>query len=88
MDSARALLNEAEKLDPHTADLYWTKGVLYQREGQLAQAIAEYERDYEISGDPRAQSQAAILRKQLLRAEAAKVASSATRGVSKSVNGQ
>ena len=61
--AAQALLQQVEDEDPNAPDLHWAKAVLFQREGLFPQAQAEYEREYQISGDPAAKRQSLILAK-------------------------
>ena len=61
LELASELLGEVEKENPATPELHWAKGILFQREGLLAQAQAEYEKEYQITGDSAAQRQAALL---------------------------
>ena len=60
-DAAQELLQQVEQHDPATPELHWAMGVLFQREGQLARAQNEYEREFQISGDPEARKQADLL---------------------------
>jgi tetratricopeptide (TPR) repeat protein len=61
LEAAQALLDQIEKDEPNAPDLHWTKGVLFQREGLLREAQAEYEHEYRITGDPAAHRQAMLL---------------------------
>jgi tetratricopeptide (TPR) repeat protein len=60
-DAAQELLQQVEQHDPATPELHWALGILFQREGQLARAQSEYEREFQISGDPEARKQADLL---------------------------
>ena len=62
--AAQTLLDQAERDDPNAPELHWAKGILFQREGLLPQAQAEYEREYQITGDAAAKRQATILARQ------------------------
>jgi tetratricopeptide (TPR) repeat protein len=61
LDAAQALLEQVERVAPDTPELHWAKGILFQREGLLVQAQAEYEKEYGVTGDSAAQRQAMIL---------------------------
>jgi tetratricopeptide (TPR) repeat protein len=66
LDAAQELLAQVEADDPVAPELHWAKAILFQREGLFRQAQAEYEREYQITGDPAARRQALILAKKNL----------------------
>ena len=66
LDSAQQLLQQVEQSDVSFPELHWALGVLDQRRGQIPQAHAEFEREYQLTGDQEAERQAMILSKQML----------------------
>jgi protein O-mannosyl-transferase len=58
MDYAKHLLAEVEQSDKTFPELHWALGELYQRQGLLPQALAEYEKEFEITGDEMAHQRA------------------------------
>ena len=58
MDYAQQLLTEIEHSDETFPELHWALGVLYQRQGLLPQALSEYEKEFEITGDELAHQRA------------------------------
>jgi tetratricopeptide (TPR) repeat protein len=65
LDEAQSLLQQAEQADPHFPELHWALGVLYQKQGQLALAQAEFEKEYRLTGDPAAQRESNILSRRI-----------------------
>jgi protein O-mannosyl-transferase len=65
LDYAQELLKQVEQSDARFPELHWAWGVLYQRQGLLSQALAEYEKEFEITGDELARQRAASLARQL-----------------------
>jgi protein O-mannosyl-transferase len=59
LTGAQQLLEQAEHSDDRFPQLHWMWGMLYQRQGLLQQALAEYEREFEITGDELARQRAA-----------------------------
>jgi protein O-mannosyl-transferase len=55
---AQQLLTEIEHADETFPELHWALGVLYQRQGLLPQALSEYEKEFEITGDELAHQRA------------------------------
>ena len=58
LTGAQQLLEQAEHSDDRFPQLHWMWGMLYQREGLLPQALAEYQREFEITGDELARQRA------------------------------
>lgn len=58
LDYAQQLLTEVDHSDATFPELHWALGVLYQRQGLLPQAFAEYEKEFEITGDELAHQRA------------------------------
>jgi protein O-mannosyl-transferase len=57
LNDAQQLLNKVDRSNDTSPQLHWTQGMLYQRQGQLPQALAEYEKEFEITGDELARQQ-------------------------------
>jgi predicted negative regulator of RcsB-dependent stress response len=55
LDYAQQLLWQVEQTDDRFPELHWAWGVLYQKQGLLPQAFAEYEKEFQITGDALAQ---------------------------------
>ena len=51
LDYAQQLLQRVQQSDPRFPELHWGLGVLDEREGLLAQAQAEYDQEFQITGD-------------------------------------
>ncbi len=45
-------LNKAIELDPEYADAYYYRGLAYDKSGEVAKAISDYEKCIELSNDP------------------------------------
>lgn len=56
---AQQLLEQAEHSNDRFPQLHWMWGMLYQRQDLLPQALAEYEKEFEITGDELARQRAA-----------------------------
>ena len=61
LDYAQRLLQQVQQSDDRFPELHWAFGVLYQKQGLLAQALAEYEKEVEITGDELAQQRSATV---------------------------
>jgi protein O-mannosyl-transferase len=61
LDYARQLLVQVSQSDDRFPELHWAYGVLYQQEGLLPQALAEYQKEVEITGDELAQRRSTTL---------------------------
>lgn len=61
MGTGQQLLEQVRQNDPKFPELHWALGVLYQRQGLLSEAKAEYEKEFDITGDERAQEQSATV---------------------------
>ena len=59
LTGAQQLLEQAEHSDGRFPQLHWMWGMLYQRQDLLPQAQAEYEKEFEITGDEQARQRAA-----------------------------
>jgi hypothetical protein len=59
LPAAQQLLEQAEHSDDRFPQLHWMWGMLYQRQDLLPQALAEYKKEFEITGDELAQQRAA-----------------------------
>jgi len=66
LESAQQLLQQVEQADANFPELHWAFGVLYQRQGQIALAQAQFEKEYRLTGDEMAQRQSMMLSKQML----------------------
>jgi protein O-mannosyl-transferase len=61
LTTAQQALEQAEHGDDRFPQLHWMWGMLYQRQGVLPQALAEYEKEFEITGDEGARQRAATV---------------------------
>jgi len=59
LNYAQQLLEQVGQIDDRFPELHWAWGVLYQREGLFPQALAEYQKEFEITGDELAQRRSA-----------------------------
>jgi len=59
LTGAQQLLEQAERSDDRFPQLHFIWGMLYQRQDLLPQALAEYEKEFEITGDEQARQRAA-----------------------------
>jgi len=66
LDSAQQLLEQVEQSDANFPELHWALGVLYHRQGQIPLAQAQFEKEYQLSGDEAAHQQSMMLSKQML----------------------
>jgi Gpi18-like mannosyltransferase len=66
LDSAQRLLQQVEQSDVNFPELHWALGILYQRQGQIPLAQAQFEKEYHLSGDEAAQRKAVTLARQML----------------------
>ena len=66
LDAAQQLLQQVEQADAKFPELHWALGVLYQKEGQVTQAQAQFEKEYQLNGDEMAHQQSILLLKQIL----------------------
>lgn len=60
---AQQVLEQAAHSDDRFPQLHWMWGMLYQRQGLLPLALAEYEKEFEITGDELARQRAASVEK-------------------------
>ena len=67
LEYGQQLLQRVQESDPRFPELHWALGVLFQREGLLAQAQAEYEKEFEITGDELAEKQSLTVAKMRMR---------------------
>ena len=67
LDSAQQLLQQVEQADANFPELHWAMGVLYNKQGKIPLARAEFEKEYQLTGDKEAQRQSAMLTMQMLR---------------------
>jgi tetratricopeptide (TPR) repeat protein len=65
LDEAQILLQRIEQADSKFPELHWALGVLYQKQGQLPLAQAEFEKEYQLTGDQAAQRQSIILSRRI-----------------------
>lgn len=63
LTGAEQVLEEAAQSDDRFPQLHYMWGMLYQRQGLLSQAQAEYEKEFEITGDEQARQRAASVQK-------------------------
>jgi len=61
LDYAQQLLQQVEQSDDRFPELHWAWGVLYQKRGLLPSALAEYEKEVEITGDELARQRSATV---------------------------
>ncbi len=66
LDSAQHLLQQVEQADANFPELHWALGILYRRQGQIPLAQAQFEKEYQLTGDEMARRQSIILSKQML----------------------
>jgi Flp pilus assembly protein TadD len=65
LSGADGVLQELNQLDPKFPALHRTLGIVFQREGRLTEAQAEYHREFQVSGDMQAEQQAIALKQAL-----------------------
>jgi protein O-mannosyl-transferase len=65
LDEAQGLLQQVEQADANFPELHWALGVLYQKQGQLPRAQAEFEREYRLTGDEAAQRESLMLSRRI-----------------------
>jgi protein O-mannosyl-transferase len=63
LTSAQQILEQAEHSNDRFPQLHWMWGMLYQQQGALTQARAEYKKEFEITGDEQARQRAASMEK-------------------------
>ena len=61
LTGAQQLLEQAEHTNDRFPQLHWMWGMLYQRQDLLPQALAEYEKEFEVTGDELARQRAAAV---------------------------
>ncbi len=61
LDAAEQTLRSLDALDSEYPTLHRTLGTVFQMEGRLAEAQAEYRKEFEVSGDTEARRQAMVL---------------------------
>ena len=61
LDDARQLLQRVERSEDKLPQLHWALGVVFEQQGLLPQAIAEYDKEYAITGDRQSQQRSAIV---------------------------
>ncbi len=66
LDSAQSLLQQVEQADANFPELHWALGILYRRQGQIPLAQAEFEKEYQLTGDEMAHRQSIMLSKRML----------------------
>ncbi len=67
LEYGQQLLQRVQQSDPRFPELHWGLGVLFQREGLLAQAQAEYEKEFQITGDELAEKQSLTVARMRMR---------------------
>jgi len=67
LEYAQQLLQRVQQSDPRFPELHWALGVLFEREGLLAQAQAEYEEEFQITGDELAEKQSLTVARMRMR---------------------
>jgi protein O-mannosyl-transferase len=75
----RQLLDQVDQSDDRFPELHWARGVLFQKQGMLSEAQAEYQKEFEITGDELAQERSAKLSR-MIYAQSAKRAADESRG--------
>lgn len=63
LNYAQQLLERVGQSDDRFPQLHWAWGVLYQRQGMLPQALAEYKKEVQITGDELAQQRSVSVAK-------------------------
>jgi Tfp pilus assembly protein PilF len=63
LTGAQQILQQAEHTNDRFPQLHWMWGMLYQQQGALPQALAEYKKEFEITGDQLARQRAASVEK-------------------------
>lgn len=71
LDYAHQILEQVEQSDDRFPQLHWAWGVLYQKQGLLPQALAEYEKEFQITGDELAQQRSATVARRIYSRSAA-----------------
>jgi tetratricopeptide (TPR) repeat protein len=66
LDSAQRLLQPLEQTDPNCPELHWAIGSLYLKLGQISLAQAQFEKEYQLTGDEMARRQSIVLSKRML----------------------
>jgi tetratricopeptide (TPR) repeat protein len=66
LDAAQQLLQQVEQADANFPELHWALGVLYHKQGQIPQAQAEFEKEYQLTGDQAAERESMMLSRQML----------------------
>jgi len=65
LDAGEQMLDQVNQNDPKFPELHWALGVLHERQGLLPEAKAEYEKEFEITGDERAEEQSETVAKMI-----------------------
>jgi len=65
LSGADGVLQELNQLDPKFPALHRTLGIVFQREGRINEAQAEYHKEFQVSGDMQAEQQAIALKQAL-----------------------
>jgi Tfp pilus assembly protein PilF len=65
LEEGRQLLEQVDESDPTFPELHWARGVLFERQGQLAQAQAEYQKEFQITGDETARNKSESLERSI-----------------------
>jgi protein O-mannosyl-transferase len=63
LTGAQQILEQAQHTNDRFPQLHWMWGMLYQQQGALPQARAEYEKEFEVTGDEQARKRAASVEK-------------------------
>lgn len=61
LDYAQQLLDQVEKSDDSYPELHWALGVLDQKRGLLPQAMVEYQKEVDVTGDELARQRSAAI---------------------------
>lgn len=61
LSAGKEALRDLGRLDPEFRALHRTLGIVFQKEGRIREAQAEYHREFQISGDTQAEQQAIAL---------------------------
>jgi len=65
LDDAQRLLHQVAQRDDRLPQLHWALGAVFEKKGLLPQAIAEYDKEYEITGDETAQQRSALVTRRM-----------------------
>jgi protein O-mannosyl-transferase len=65
LDYAQESLKQAGQIDDRFPQLHWAWGLLYQKQNMLPQALAEYEKEYDITSDELAKQRSEVIERRI-----------------------